>query len=86
MARLNYEVQISGADNGLVVRLGCKTIVFKDSDMAEFLADLSTYLTKGREGEMEMYKKYFGDPAEGLNQGCTSDEPCEVPAYRGGLR
>lgn len=59
MARLEYDVTISGADNGLIVRIGCKTLVFLDGNIKEFIDDLTTYLQGGYDGFKAMQTKYF---------------------------
>lgn len=45
--RIEHEVTIEGADNGLVIQIGCKRLVFTDGNVDEFLRDLKIYLTGG---------------------------------------
>ena len=59
MARLEYEVKIVGADNGLIVFIGCKTLVFLDGNIKEFIDDLTTYLQGDYDGYRAMLTKYF---------------------------
>jgi len=54
--RTDYEVSLSGADNGYIARIGCKTLVFKETELDEMLADLKIYLTGG---SSKLYAKYF---------------------------
>lgn len=43
MARkLLYEVTIAGADNGYIVRVGCKVLVFKNSE--ELIEEFAAYV------------------------------------------
>ena len=74
MNKIEYEVIITGANNGISVELGCKRLVFGTKDIPEFIADLTTYLTKGREGQKEMYLKYFHELEQETYRG-----DCEVP-------
>ena len=79
MARTEYDVVISGCDNGFVVRIGCKTLVFSDDNAGEMIADLSRYLTGRGDGYHEMYSKYFGEsPAEAGQTGRAECEPMPV--------
>jgi hypothetical protein len=59
VAQTEYEVIIGGASNGVVVRLGCKTLVFKTEELGDFLADLSEYLTGGYAAYQKLSAKYF---------------------------
>lgn len=89
MARLEYEVRIEGADNGIVVGVGCKRLVFTDGNIDEFLDDLKTYLKGGYRGFRKMNDKYFPceeknvvDPVEGRVRCNCHDTAAreEVPA------
>ena len=84
MARLEYEVTINGADNGLIVRIGCKTLVFLDGNIKEFIDDFTTYLQGGYDGYKAMHTKYFPEsPEVAMNRGGTSVAP-EIPAALAG--
>lgn len=56
MAKLNYDVRINGADNGIIVNVGCKTLVFKNTETDDFLADLKALLS-GEENTLR--QKYY---------------------------
>lgn len=56
MIKFSYEVRINRADNGIIVNVGCKTLVFKETEIGEFLADLGTLINHG---EQELRPKYF---------------------------
>lgn len=75
MAKIEYDVTISGADNGIVVGIGCKRLVFTNGNVAEFLTDLSIYLTKGYEGYEAMGKKYFPEMFAPNKRGSDDPEP-----------
>jgi hypothetical protein len=49
-------VQINPVDNGFIVSVGCKTLVFPEASIDEMLADLKVLL---QGGERELRKKYF---------------------------
>lgn len=56
MAKLSYEIMIQAADNGVIVRVGCKTLVFKDTDTDVFLTDLKALLAGD---EHALRQKYY---------------------------
>ena len=59
MAQTEYEVIIKGASNGMIMQIGCKTLVFSTKEIPEAMVDLQTYLTEGYRGHDRMGKKYF---------------------------
>lgn len=63
MAKLNHEVVIQRADNGVVVRVGCKTLVF--TDISEFVTDLERLLN-GEESALR--GKYYPEEKRALIQ------------------
>lgn len=76
MQRPEYDVVISGADNGIIVKIGCKTLIFKETEMGEFMADLSTFITGGYRGYQELRKKYY---AEEMASETKCDSAQDVP-------
>lgn len=56
MAKLSYDVRIQGADNGVIVNVGCKTLVFKNTETDDFLADLKALLAGE---ETTLRQKYY---------------------------
>jgi hypothetical protein len=91
MARIEYDVHINGADNGVIIQIGCKTLVFKDVEVPGALADLSTYLTGGFDAMCSLRDRYFGDLPKGEAQTACAPPQCEpaitaVPGTLGRLR
>ncbi len=58
MAKFNYDVSIRPVSNGVILSIGCKTLVFQDSDIPEMLVDIQSYLTGGRAEETKLARKY----------------------------
>lgn len=54
MRRPSYNVVIKPADNGIVVRVGCKLLVFPKAEQDNFLCFLRDYLD-GKEEELRQY-------------------------------
>ena len=44
MKRLPYKIEIKGAENGVMVEVGCVLLVYHQSDFATLLNDLEAYL------------------------------------------
>jgi hypothetical protein len=67
----SWDVNISPVDNGIIVHVGCKTLVFSHRDQQEFLDLLKRYLN----GEQKKIAKEFGW-LEGLDvpQPCAPEE------------
>jgi hypothetical protein len=61
MPRLTYDVNIRGAANGLIVQVGCQTLVFQNADTEQFLTDLRGYLTGGHAALKDLAQKYCPD-------------------------
>ncbi len=57
MIKLNYPVNINPANNGIIVNVGCKTLVFEESNIDVFLKDLKTLILEGSD---VLYEKYIG--------------------------
>lgn len=83
MARIEYDVHINGADNGIVIQIGCKTLVFKNEEVPAALADLSEYLTDGYDALHTLRAKYFKESKPEIQAGCAMQE---APAQPGHLR
>lgn len=58
MAKLQYDVEISNANNGLIVRVGCKTIVAKDNEIDDVFEDLKQICRGGYKAATKLRKKY----------------------------
>ena len=54
MRRPSYNVVIKPADNGIVVRVGCKLLVFPKAEQDNFLCFLRDYLD-GKEEELRQH-------------------------------
>lgn len=78
MAKLSYDVRIQGVDNGVIVNVGCKTLVFKNTETDDFLADLKALLF-GEENALR--QKYYPEDmapklTAPLNQARYAGEAC----------
>jgi hypothetical protein len=78
-------VEISGAENGWVVQVGCKKFIFADHQLADFLADLRKFMGGGYEASRELRKKYLKDQpiAECAAAPYPECPPLAVPGVRG---
>jgi hypothetical protein len=74
MVKAEYDVQLQSADNGMIVRVGCKVLVVTEDRIGEALVDIKRLLTGGHEGQKEVRKKWLNDMEE-----VTATERCEVP-------
>ena len=64
MKKFNHQVRINSADNGIIVDIGCKTLVFVGAiQQEEFLSDLKDLLN-GK--ETELHEKYFPEEAKSV--------------------
>ena len=81
MAKLNYDVRIQGADNGVIVNVGCKTLVFKNTETDDFLVDLKALLS-GEENALR--QKYYPEDMStkiGYDLDAPANECCAaIPA------
>ena len=55
------EITIRGVDNGIVVHVGCKVLVYPQEDLKTFIEDLSGYLSYPEEKEIEIGKRWGFD-------------------------
>ena len=89
MAKLSYDVRIQGADNGVIVNVGCKTLVFKNTETDDFLADLKALLS-GEENALR--QKYYPEDMSaklGYARDVPANECCtaaQVECAPAGLR
>ena len=83
MARMNYDINIEGADNGFTVRIGCKKLVFKNEESGAFVTDLEQLLVGGAKAEQKLRKQYFGEDMNILagQTGCVEPVPPRVEPY-----
>lgn len=56
MRRSEYQIAITPADNGCLVRVGCKSLVFTKQMYDTMLRDIKQFLNKGEE---DLRKKYY---------------------------
>lgn len=81
MSKAQYEVNITSADNGIIIRIGCKTLVFSSSQIITAMQDVQEYLTGGHKAYQRLHKKYF--PHEQINNGpneCVPQMECAIQA------
>jgi hypothetical protein len=76
MKKPEYEVVIYGADNGITVRIGCKTVVGTENMIDEMLADLKLYLIGGNSAQYALREKWFGENFEDYAQNACAPVPC----------
>ena len=77
MQKSEYGVSIESADNGIIVRVGCKTLVVLEENIGIALADIKLLLFGGWEAQRELRKKYLGESEEKLN-GCVTNAGIEA--------
>jgi hypothetical protein len=82
MAEIEYTVEINGAANGVVVRIGCKNLVFKDTEVQSLMSDLTQYLTGGRDTYRVLYEKYFPDQCKDRPEQTQAGNECCAPDSR----
>ena len=77
MSKQQYQLNITSADNGIIVQIGCKTLVFSTPQIADAMLDITGYLTGGQKAYQRLYKKYF---PEDLNKALVerAPEPCNT--------
>jgi len=79
MAKTNYHVQIQGADNGILVEVGCKRLVFKTDEIDTFLSDLKLFITGGYAAEKTLRQQYFGDDDAPIPESIYPEAQLGVP-------
>ena len=53
------KITINAVDNGLIVEVGCKKLVYqKDDGYKQFLADLKSYLKNPEKAQEEIFKRW----------------------------
>ena len=75
--RASYKVVINPTDNGVVVRVGCKLLVFEKENISKFYTLLDIYL-KGNEEQLrkDLFPEDFSnEPQGGLFPQLVSAEP-----------
>jgi hypothetical protein len=81
VAKLEYEIVVRGADNGVVVNIGCKTLVFMNGiPLLEFMEDFKEYVTGGRGSFVKLHNKYFGEISKDIGCDVRPPEPTNYPA------
>ena len=73
MSKAPYEVNITSADNGIIVRVGCKTLVFGTSQVIPAMQDIQEYLTGGHKAYQRLHQKYF--PLDKIDNGPNECAP-----------
>ena len=61
MKKAEYQVIIESCDNGLIVRVGCKTLVVLEGQIDDAFDDIKKLMTGGWEGQKEVRKKWLND-------------------------
>jgi len=72
--RASYRVSITPADNGIIVRVGCKLLVFDKENQPRFISALKLYLA-GEEDKL--HKEFF--PEDFDQQPVTGQAPQPPP-------
>ena len=75
MKKAEYQVNIESCDNGLIVRVGCKTLVVLEGQIDDAFDDIKKLMTGGWEGQKEVRKKWLNDQDDCIEQAqsvCTN--------------
>ena len=69
MAQFPWNVSIRPANRGIIVEVGCQTMVFVDKEIPEFLQDLNDLITNPKT-HAKLRKKYYpeDEPCNGLTE------------------
>lgn len=71
MKKAEYTVQIDSADNGIIVQIGCKRLVFPETSIDEVLKDIRYYLVGGFEASRHLRKKWLNEePPDVVSVSC----------------
>ncbi len=52
------KIEILGVDNGISAKIGCKTLVYQQKDLKQFLKDLGDYFIDPEKTQKKIYKRY----------------------------
>lgn len=75
MRKAEYQVSIESCDNGLIVRVGCKTVIVTEDKIDEALQDIKQYLTTGYPGQREVRKKWLTEEEDTCEPTCCTEPP-----------
>lgn len=76
MQKAEYGVEIQGHDNGLVIRVGCKSFVVAEKDIDAALVDVKSLLTGGYKELNRLREQYL--PNESKPEFVPCGEPLNV--------
>ena len=52
------KIEITGVDNCINAKVGCKTLVYQQKDLGQFLKDLKDYFADPEKTQKKIYKRY----------------------------
>ena len=52
------KIEITGVDNGINAKVGCKTLVYQQKDLGQFSQDLKDYFADPEKTQKKIYKRY----------------------------
>ena len=93
--RTGHDISIKMADNGIILQIGCKTLVFGENDVPRAMDDLKQYILGDYQVRETLHEKYFpsdyGEPNKTVRPTpqCPpptgAEQPCEAVQPGGAL-
>lgn len=85
MAKLDWDIKIRKAENGIMVAVGCRRFVFSDQSYIPFLEDLHRYLLDdvsiGKKYAPELFEKFEKDYSLPTPDYAGNTERCEPETF-----